>query len=182
MNRGQLAIVLVFGVSLVAAVSSIWYRYRETRPVLDFWGPAAVRLITHADRVEALEIELLRTDEPDEDALHVDGDVYRIVQVRDVTTAPGWTQARHALTVRRSFQWDPDPTACEPAWQYALRFFEADRTATVLISIDCPLTRLSDSPRVAGIQPIAAGLATVLSEQLQPGDDSQAKQTTSTKN
>jgi hypothetical protein len=188
MNRGQLVILVVFGGSLVAAVSSIWYRYRETRPVLDFWGPEAVRLITHPDRIEALQIERLvaaPAETDNTDLLEVDGDVYRIVQARDVTGGRGLTNARHALTVQSSFQWHPDLPACAPNWQYALRLFEADRRATILFSIDCPLTRLAGGQRVAGIGPIAAGLETVLREQLQTADDagteSQGQPTTTAK-
>ena len=169
MTRGQNLIIAIFGFSLMAAGFSLWWRYLQTRPVLDFWGPTVARLITHPEKVEALRLERLpadKTDTGESRILELDSTRFRIVDSRDVTRAPGFINARHALVVRRSFQWDRAPDDCLPDWEYALRFSDSENTATVVFDFECKVARQVTRDETIGIDPIAEGLQTVLDEQL----------------
>ena len=176
MSRGQLTIIGIFGLSLLAVVGSLAWRYHETRHVLDFWGAEAATLIAQAEQVEALRLEPVPDafTGPDngEAPMLIDGQMYLIVQAKDVSDAAGFTHARHALTLNRSFEWDRDD-ACPPSWMYGLQFVHGEKSAVVLIDTFCRWVRLADSDQVGSISPpVANGLALVLDEQLTNRDTS----------
>jgi len=169
MNRGQLVIAGIFGIALLAAGFSMWFRYVQTREVLEFWGADAVALITSPDRVELWELEPMTGEGPAEETAQrttVGETTFIATATRIVTKAPGFTNARHALTVKRSFQWNVP--ACTPDWSHALVFSRDGRQKTVVFSLneDCQVTQLADGDKTAGIAPIAEGLATLFAEQL----------------
>ena len=185
MSRGQLAILGMLGMALLAAGLGLWWRHVHTRQALEFWGPAAAQLIAQADKVEAMLVEPLAGQSGEsigryQEFLQVDFEQYGIVAMKNVTNAPGFLNARHALTLGKSFDWRVDPSACQPTWRYALRYSSQADQVTILLSFPCKMIRLSDSDRTAGIGPIAKGLETVLNEQLSvspaSGSDSARKE------
>jgi hypothetical protein len=171
MSRGQLAILGMVGIALLAAGFGLWWRHVQTRQALEFWGPAAAALIAKADKVEAMLVEPLAGPGGEstgryQEFLRVDSQEYGILAAKEVTSAPGFLNARHALTLGKSFNWQVDPFACQPTWRYAMRFSSPANQVTILLSFPCKLTRRSDSDRMAGIGPIAEGLQAVFNEQL----------------
>jgi hypothetical protein len=166
MNRSKWMIVGIVGLSLLAVVASLVWRYLETRDVLEFWGPDAVELIARAEQVELMKLRpISETELPEPPLLMVDGWPHAIIEISDARKSPGFTNARHALTLSRSFQWDQQADA-EPTWSLALQFSEGEKSVVVLIDPDRRLVRLKNNKRAAVIQPrIADGLATLFDEQ-----------------
>lgn len=185
MSRGQLTIIGIFGLSLLAVVGSLAWRYHETRQVLDFWGAEAATLIAQAEQVKAKKLELVpdaATSPEDDDTMQIDGQMYLIVQTKDVSEAPGFTHARHALTLNRSFEWDADD-ACAANWTYAMEFVQGERSAIVLIDPNCRFVRLLRDGKQAVLNPtVANGLALVLDEQLADRDTSKESPTNTLEN
>jgi hypothetical protein len=168
MSRGQLTIIGIFGLSLLAVLGSLAWRYHETRHVLDFWGAEAATLIAQAERVAADRLEAVPeavTGPGDSVVMLIDGQMYAIRQTKDVSDAPGFTHARHALTLNRSFEWEGE-TTCAAKWTYALRFEQGEKSAVVLIDPHCRFVRLLDGDKLAVLNPtVADGLAIILNEQ-----------------
>ena len=164
MSRGQAVIIGIFGFSLLAVGFSFWFRYVQTRDVLEFWGTEATGLITRPDRIELWKLEPAGDGGDAGPQLSIDGALYEATQVRDVTKARGFTHARHALTLSRNFEWELSD--CDPTWSHALVFSTEGSEATVVISLDCKWTRLADGHKTASIARIAEGLAIVFEEQL----------------
>jgi len=183
MSRGQLAILGMVGIALLAAGFGLWWRHVQTRRALEFWGPAAAGLIATADQVEAMLVEPWAGPDVEstgryQGLLLVDSQKYGILAAKDVTDARGFLNARHALTLDKSFDWQADPTRCQPTWRHAIRFSSPANQVTILLDLSCELVRRSDAERTAGIGPIAAGLQAVLNEQLSissGGEDDSAR-------
>ena len=159
--RGKLLIVGMFLMATCFGLGSLIYRYVQTRDVLRLCGAEAAKSIAKQDKIEALRLEPAATDAD----LHVGDQGLKIVQTRDVTKTPGFTNARNALVLDRSFELSP-ATACKPTWTYALRFTRDKHQTVVLLSLDCPRALLHGTDHSAGIQPIVKGLKTLLEENL----------------
>ena len=160
---GCLVVGSIFSLALAAALAGLWFRYAETRQVLKLWGSATAQAISTPDKMEALGLE------PTAGAgdLQAGGAVLRIVSTRDVTNAPGFTNARHALVLDRSFEFEPatGPADCQPTWTHAFRFTRGQHQATILLSLDCPRAMLAGKEQIVGIRTIVGGLKTLLVEQ-----------------
>ncbi|NIL97456.1 MAG: hypothetical protein GTO53_07535 [Planctomycetales bacterium] len=171
MSRGQLAILGMVGIALLAAGFGLWWRHVQTRQALKFWGPAAAKVIAEAQRVEAMWIQPWVDrggvgGEPPHDFLQVGPQKYAILAAKEVSDAPGFLNARHALTLGQSFDWQADPAGCRPSWRHAIRFSSPPAEVTILVDFHCQRVRRADAEQTAGIGPIAAGLRAVLNEQL----------------
>ena len=167
MSRGQLMIVVVVGLALAAAGFSGVWRYLQTHRSLDFWGPEAAQLIAHAEKVEAIRFEPdhVGSNEPDAAFFVVDGQRLAITESEDVTRARGFTNARQALLLDRSFRWTEIPP-CTPTWSHGLRYSRGQNSVTVLFSFDCQFARTGDQSATVSIAPIAEGLEQLLAEQV----------------
>ena len=159
--RGTLLIVGIFLMATCFGLGSLIYRYVETRDALRLWGTEAAQSIAKPDKIEALRLEPATADAD----LHVGDQGLKIVQTRDVTKAHGFTNARNALVLDRSFELTP-AASCTPTWTYALRFTREKQPTVVLLSLDCPRALLHGTDRSAGIRPIVKGLKTLLEENL----------------
>ncbi len=167
MNRGQIVIACIFGIALVAVTFSLAYRYQQTHDVVLFWGPEAAQLIASPNRVELWKLEPCdsRGEEVSQnDRFVIDSKVYEAGERRDVTQAPGFLNARTALTLNRSFEWDPQ--GCEPIWSHALVFSHGEETARVVLSMNCEWVYSLHSNKAASVASIAEGLARLFKEQL----------------
>lgn len=159
--RGTLLIAGIFLMATCFGLGSLIYRYVETREALRLWGTEAAQSIAKPDKIEALRLEPATADAD----LHVGALGLKIVETRDVTKAPGFTNARNALVLDRSFE-DASSNTCTPEWIYALRFTRNNQQTIVLLSLDCPRALLHGTHRSAGIRPIVKGLKTLLDENL----------------
>ncbi|MBX7074028.1 MAG: hypothetical protein K1X71_12850 [Pirellulales bacterium] len=195
---GRLAIIVIVLVAVGLSVAAWCYWYVVGRQAQTYWGTAAALIITRAPEVELFELGPPQAESSAGDALLIDGQSYSILQRRELakSRAPGFTHIRALLTRDAAFDWQADPDACQPQWRYALRFGNAEKSAIVGISLECPQVRLFDgyrkvlpngqiitqrqlgdrppaSRQTASIAPIAEGLSQFIAEQFQtPPDES----------
>jgi hypothetical protein len=137
----------MFLLAATAAVAAIWYLRGLSQRSMDFWGPVAGELILQAPHVEALQ---LAGAEP---------------KRRDISQARGLTNVRRALMQDASFDWNDRTAAPSTGWDYALRFQDGDRSATLLFAIDPPRAALQEAEEQVSTLPIAGGLRAFLEEQ-----------------
>jgi hypothetical protein len=162
--RGCLVVGGIFLLALASTGGSLWYRYSETREALKLWGSQSAQAISAPDKMEALWLG------PGTGAgdLQADGASLRIVATRDVTKAPGFSNARNALVLNRSYELEPPP--CVPTWTHALRFTRGNHQVTLLFSLECPRAMLSGSGKITGItNHMAKGLKQLLAEEEKRG-------------
>ena len=167
LNRGQIVITSIFGIALVAATFSLTYRYQQTHDMVLFWGPEAAQLIASPQRVELWKLEPHDSQGEEvslSDRIAIDKKVYEAREKRDVTKAPGFLNAYNALTLSRSFEWDPQ--GCNPIWSHALVFSHGEETAQVVLSMNCEWVYSPHSKKTASVASIAEGLAILFKQQL----------------
>ncbi|MCA9201656.1 MAG: hypothetical protein KDA55_09560 [Planctomycetales bacterium] len=177
MDKGKLAIVGIFGVSIGMAVFAWWYRYEQGNQSLAFWGSETAVLINGAQRVELLKLAE-STDEPVGESIDIDGRAWNVEQAVDVTQARGMLHARHSLVEDVTFRWDEAVSDNAPAWTYALRFEGNGQTSIVAFDTEQALVHLVGSEQSALIQPdISAGFQRIFDRELSAGESSAAENT-----
>lgn len=127
--RGRSLVVGLVLLGLAAAVTGIAYQRLQTRRCLDFYGPAAARLVASAPRVELL-------------TLVPGGASGRLVAtaVRDISAAKGLVHLRRGLVEDANFAWEragDGRRLPESAWDHAFVFSDpAEPAARVTLVID----------------------------------------------
>ena len=157
-HRGKFLIVAIFLVAVVAAGFAWWHQFQKGRHALSLWGAGPAVLIRHAPRVE-----LLRLNTPELAAV--------ILEHQDISRARGIVHARQALVEDASFDFQAARGDCRPRWQYALRFSDTGRRATIQFDFDCGRARLEESGQEVAMTPkLAAGMKMFIQEQLPPSE------------
>lgn len=158
MNTGKLLVAGLIAAGLAAAMTAWWHQHSQTQAALAFWGGETAGLINRSDRVEVQAIDGVAV--VSRDRLFQPGST-----AKDITTARGLVHFRHSLLVDASFDWNAELKTV-PAWEYAVRFSDAERDAIVLFDLKNKLAApLDDAPMVASMAPIAEGVRTYLDEQ-----------------
>ena len=152
-HRGVILVLLLLVAGLAAAGTALWHQYRQTRRALDFWGTGAASLIGDTPSVELTRIP---RGQPDGE----DSDETKNARLRvDLSEARGLVHFRGSLLEDQSFDWDREPPAAAPDWDYLVRF--SDDKASVVVAFD--LDR-----RVVGIHE-PQGTSAVLTERMAEG-------------
>lgn len=142
---------MIIGVLILAAALAgfnRWFQLQRTARPIRFWGAEPAGLISSAER-----IELLILGPPGEgptvrvEPLVLDGRPWHVAEVRDAAQAPGLLNVRRSLIEDGSFDWEAPLDDCTPHWEFALRFRDGQRTATVLFAFDCKRLSLLESGR-----------------------------------
>jgi len=156
MIQGKHAILAVFAVGLIGGVGSWWYYQALQRRVLELWGPEAAALMVHAPRAEALWLTPTGAQGgPGE--VDLGGTRFAVQGRADVSHAAGLIHLRHSLINDRSFDWSMPTVDCRPRWEYALRFTDGDRSATVLVAGNCRCAKLAGGTREVSLKIPATG-------------------------
>ncbi len=176
---GKYVILFIGTAALAAAVFAWTFQYQRGRRILALWGADNARLI----RVDAKQITLLELSTEnvvDSESLTIDGETHFITRRLDITKARGIIHARQALIEDGSFQWDRPRGDCNAHWQYALRFTQGPRQATVLFDTNCQRAKLLESGSQAAIVPkIFEGWLKFIDEQIpETSNDGTASPTT----
>lgn len=175
MDKGKLAIVGIFGVSIGMAVFAWWYRYEQGNQSLAFWGSETAVLINGAQRVELLK---LAESTGEGESIDIDGRAWTVEQAVDVSQARGMLHARHSLVEDVTFRWEESATGEAPAWTYALRFEGGGGKAIVAFDTEQALVHLVGSEQAALIQPdISAGFQRIFDRELSAGESSAEENT-----
>lgn len=149
--RGRSLVVGLVLLGLAAAATGIAYQRWQTRRCLDFYGPAAARLVASAPRVELLTVA-------------PSGASGRLVatSVRDVSAAKGLVHLRRGLVEDANFAWaqgGDGQRLPDAAWDHAFVFSDPEvPTARVTLVID--LDERSGSLAVMG-KPGRVGLGRI---------------------
>lgn len=172
MNRSQVTIVAIFGISSLFGVFSVWYHFQQGRRCLEFWGSEAGNDIQHAPLVEGrplfpisrdrVESAMLHSesddsssndsDRPEEDLeeplpiIQIDGNEYAMGESIDITHRAGILHARHALIMDSSFEWESSLPP-QTLWSVVLVFSgRGDSSTAVAIDFNKNLIRLVSMP------------------------------------
>lgn len=165
--QGKLVILFIFGVALAAGVFSVGFKVLRDRRVIDLWGVEAARLINaDADDVHLLVLDNTFADDDASDNIVIDDMPREIVREVDITTSPGLIHARHSFVEDPSFAWNRQRDDFPPRWEYALRFRQEAKVATLLIDTNCQRARLLETGAEASIAPIYKGLMEFIEENL----------------
>lgn len=165
--NGKFAIVVVVVVGLSGALGGQWYQRSLQRRPLKLWGHEAAQLFMHASRIELLHLEPIdKLASLRVDVLTNQGASFHAVKRVDVSHARGFLHLRLSLLSDHSYEWIVGETPRGTAWRYALRFSDADRSVTLLISNDFQSAMLAETGQYAIIGPIADGIEKLFHEQL----------------
>ena len=170
-HRGQFIILCIFVLAIAASVFAVWHHHRQGRRAMKLWEIDSAMLIERAGRVELLQ--LASQDDPTGpgEELDIGGRIVLVTGRKDVSRAGGILHARHALLVDASFDWEAPRDrnfAGRPRWDYALRFSDSGRTATVALDLSSGRARLLERGKEASIAPIADGMRKFIEQQLPP--------------
>ena len=173
--RGRLVILFILALALLASLGSLWYLSGQQRNCLDLWGPEAARMILRAPHARAWRVVPLDatavtavSSESGEETVEFAERRWTMLDARDVTKAPGFSHVRQALTHDRVFDWSDKRPADGATWQYAVRFIDGERTATVLFAFDVPRAALLESGATVSTAPAAKAFNDFFSEQFTP--------------
>src|SRR5438067_7270819 len=114
-NRGQLVVVTMFGVALLAAAFAWAWNYQRSRRCLDFFGAHQARLIRTAPRVEILT--------PDGGSI-------------DISKAPGLLNARSSLLDDASFEWQAVIATDDSGEATTVCFTDRDQSASLVFDFE----------------------------------------------
>ena len=171
-HLGKLLILLILALAIGAASFSIWYLRGLSLRSMEFYGLQAGQLILQAPVVEAMRLEPAdATAEPaTSETLTVDARTYAVIQRRDISRAKGLINVRRGLMNDASYHWEEAPSRGPLRWEYALRFRDGDRQATLLFSLDQGLVMPFDNRRrPISFRPVKAGLEAFFAEQFGAG-------------
>jgi hypothetical protein len=158
MQSGTKVVLGIFGLAIVAATLSWWYRFETAHESTKFWGPHFALLI-----VEPSEVTAFTLANPKENAggsYPILLDKYVRTDTRKLTDAPGMIHLRNSIAHDRNYLWDK-PVSVDQ-WRYGLQFEADGRSATVLFNDDFTvlgrLNRRGDDLRMVDSTPMAETL------------------------
>jgi hypothetical protein len=155
MQSGSKVVLGIFGLAIVAATLSWWYRFETAHESTKFWGPHFALLIVEPSDVTAFT--LARSDEC---SFPILDDNYVRADTKGLTDAPGMTHLRTSIAHDRNYLWEKPVQADE--WTYGLQFEADGRSATVLFNEDFTvlgrLNRRGDDLRTVDCTPMAETL------------------------
>ncbi|MGE4104462.1 MAG: hypothetical protein AB7E74_21060 [Pirellulales bacterium] len=169
---GRWAIIAVTLVATLMASYAWWHHRDAGQRALAFWTPETALLISRAPTIEIIELGPLNAEQAtdEESAPRRFGDLPLMARrsklAERAANVPGLGKACTILLQDNAFAWLEPVDACQPVWQYAIEFREDARTATVLISLDCPRVKLLGRDDAVSIRPIAEPLREFLVSQL----------------
>lgn len=171
-DAGKLVSVAILTVALAAAAFAWWYQYQHGRRALEYWGAEGAVLIRRAPQVELWRLAPSPTQPTGENAAgeRILGRI--LLDQRDITHARGLVHARQALISDASYRWNAAPAPPEPDWDYALRFHDGSRRATVVLDLDEGYARAPAQSTPLQLGPtITQGLRRFLADQFPASPD-----------
>ena len=147
--KSRLLIVLIFAIAFALGGYGWWHNYRQGRRSLQLWGSDSAVLIRYAPQVQLLDLSVSPQSNAQSELLDIDGQRLTVVRQINIEHVPGFIHARHALIEDASFVWSASDQPAAPAWQFALRFLDDGRQATVAFDTNSNQVRLIERDRVA---------------------------------
>jgi hypothetical protein len=160
MQSGTKVVLGIFGLAIVAAALSWWYRFETAHESTKFWGPHFALLIVEPSEVTAFALK--KANDETEGSFPILSDRYLRTDTRKLSDARGMIHLRHSIVNDGNYLWDKPVAADE--WRYGLQFEDDGRSATVLFNDDFTvlgrLNRRGDDLRVVDCTPMAETLRT----------------------
>ncbi len=166
-NRGNLVIIAIVAIGLLAASLSLVYHRQSGRRALALWGTETALLIARAPQVQVLELAPADAVEPaavDAESgggqpiqrLGIGGRFYNVAAAKDAVEARGMSNIRSAMVRDASFDWEAtDKAEASPTWQYGMEFTESGHRALVLFDFNTGRIGSTTSEQTAALQPEA---------------------------
>ena len=153
--------------AIVSTVGSRWYYAALQRRPLALWGSEFAATLVRADRIEALRLKPLATDDSASgETLDVAGRRFVVVMQCEVLDRPGFSHVRHSWINDRAFDWQATVKPNPIDWPYALRARRGAATATWLIDPESATVQSLDTGVAASMAPVMPGIHALLSEAL----------------
>lgn len=133
--RGKFLIIGIFGLAIVMACGAWWWTYQRSARCREFWGldsAAAIRVVTD---VVAMKLGSKGSDpDPTSKAIDMDGHTFPVARTINLVGRGGLLHAANSLIVDDSYMWDTGirEVQGQDTFEYAVRFRDGDRQATVL--------------------------------------------------
>jgi hypothetical protein len=165
MSRGTWVIIGMICVGVAASLFAWAFVWRNSQRLLKLWGGDVASMIRTSPRVELLR--LARGSRSGAESIRIKDQDYQVELAQDVTHRPGLIHARAALISDASFDWDRQTG--EANWQFALRFIDARRQATLAFDLEsAQVICIGRSESAALSHKITQGLQTFFRECDQP--------------
>lgn len=161
-QQGKYVIAALVALGLVGASGGWLYHRQMQRRAVGLWGGEAAELIVSAPHVEAWRLEAGPSTNDADEVVSWRGSERKITARVDVTHSPGMPHLRHRLAQDASFDWSFAGDGENATWQYALRFFDGGKRATLLFDLDRQLVALAETGATGSIAPIGDALKTLL--------------------
>ena len=166
MQSGSKLVLGIFGLALMAAALSWWYRYESAHRSTSFWGPHFAELIARPSDVTAFGLRKETDGETSNDSFPILAKTYSRSEPKDLTKAPGMVHLRHSILTDGNYNWDKPVQDLSPEgddWRWCLQFTDGGVTATLLFNEDFTilgrLNRRADEVRSVDCRPLAETLA-----------------------
>jgi hypothetical protein len=186
MNRGKLAIGVIFGVGLVLATVAVTFHFRQGRRCIERFGAPVANLIRHAPRVELLtlranpiaaehgETTVSKSpagETPDRetsgaDSISIDGASWPLQSRLDVTSRMGLVHARHALIMDGTYDWSRNVEGITPEWSAGLVFANGDRQTSVFFDFEQRVVLVTPGKILVSLTPTAAEAIEVFQQRM----------------
>lgn len=191
MNRGKLAIGVIFGVGLVLATVAVTFHFRQGRRCIERFGAPVANLIRHAPRVELLTLRARPADAPEGETragstpvgeapvgeapvgeipgagtISIDGANWPLQSQLDVTTRMGLVHARHALIMDGTYDWSRDVDGITPEWSAGLVFTNGDRQTSVFFDFKQQVVLVTPGRILVSLTPTAAEAIEVFQQRM----------------
>ena len=186
MNRGKLAIGVIFGVGLVLATVAVTFHFRQGRRCIERFGAPVANLIRHAPRVELLTIranptgveegqnpvletpldEMPLDETRGADTISIDGANWPLQSQLDVTSRMGLVHARHALIMDGTYDWTRNVEGITPEWSAGMVFTNGDRQTSVFFDFKQRVVLVTPGKILVSLTPTAAEAIEVFQQRM----------------
>lgn len=128
-GRGTAIVVGLLLLGVAAALTGIWFQWRQTRRCLDLYGPEAARRITTAPSVFLMRL-----------AASPSAGRLAAIDPREISDAKGLVHVRRGLVEDANFAWERSTQAAsrlpDGAWDYAISFADPAGQGSTSLVID----------------------------------------------
>ena len=191
MNRGKLAIGVIFGVGLVLATVAVTFHFRQGRRCIERFGAPVANLIRHAPRVELLTIranptgveegqnpvletpldempldEMPLDETRGADTISIDGANWPLQSQLDVTSRMGLVHARHALIMDGTYDWTRNVEGITPEWSAGMVFTNGDRQTSLFFDFKQRVVLVTPGKILVSLTPTAAEAIEVFQQRM----------------
>ncbi|HAY78327.1 MAG TPA: hypothetical protein DCY79_00815 [Planctomycetaceae bacterium] len=181
MNRGKLAVLVIFAVAFTMAAFAIVYQARQDRLLLDAWSSEHIARIRQSPQVEFIRLQTGAEGPQDAASRYtVHGTPVTVTSRRNISDVSGLVHARHVLLQDSSYDWSQEvQDASDAPWHFGFIFSDEQGTSTILLDQPGELAYLVEADSALSTGEMAQRLQTYVTEALSEDLTNQAGETAS---